>query len=365
MKSCCYRRRVAFLLVVLSSAVAVTAGWAQAPAPTSALAREPACQSLTPAAVGGPMPKDPAVMVLRWLGTAAHELVYQDQVMLLDAYYERGPRLARVRPLGFKREDVKRATAIFVGHGHFDHVGDAPFVAERTGARVFGGPPTAEWLRSVKLPERQIVAVKGGEVDEFKGLVVESILAHHSAGDPSGPRVGTRPNEAAALAVRAAVGAVWGEPTEAERKAEEEVWARGTFDPRISEEGTIAFLFSLANGFRVLYLDSAGPITEGERRVMQRIGRVDVAIVAYQGRPLVQEQVRVTMGLAQLFNPRVFIPTHHDEVVPGTFFFLPTEPLLMAIRDELPETRGIAPLYRTPICIDTKTGEVFVGDRAK
>ena len=35
-----------------------------------------------------------------------------------------------------------------------------------------------------------------------------------------------------------------------------------------------------------------------------------------------------------------------------------TEPLLMAIRDTMPTTRAIAPLYRSPIVVNTKNGRV-------
>lgn len=335
----------ALLLSIVICCIFITSGLAQKHAPD--LAAEPPCQSLTPAAVGGTGPKDPAVMVLRWLGTSAHELAYRDQVMLLDAYYDRGPR---TRPLGFKREDVKRANAIFVGHGHFDHVADAPFVAARTGARVFGGPPSIEWARSAGLPERQAIVVKGGEIEKFNGLSVQAILAHHAV---LRPEVGPKFREALELA--------WGEPTETEKKQEAEVRARGTSDARVITEGTIAYLFSFDNGFRLIWLDSAGPITDGERKVMQQIGRTDVALVAFQGHHLMSNQIAATLPLMKLFNPRVFIPTQHDEVFAGIFLDRATHPLFMAIRDELPETRSISPLYRTPVCINTETKEVFVG----
>jgi hypothetical protein len=49
---------------------------------------EPACQSLTPASVGGPLPNDQNLMVLRFLGVANYELTYRGQVILLDAGIE-------------------------------------------------------------------------------------------------------------------------------------------------------------------------------------------------------------------------------------------------------------------------------------
>jgi hypothetical protein len=40
---------------------------------------------------------------------------------------------------------------------------------------------------------------------------------------------------------------------------------------------------------------------------------------------------------------------------------MPTAPLFEALRDLAPNTRGIEPLYRSPICVNTKTDESFVG----
>jgi hypothetical protein len=50
-----------------------------------ALDQEPACQTLMPAAAGGPLPRNPDVLVLRFLGVSNYELAYRDNVILLDA----------------------------------------------------------------------------------------------------------------------------------------------------------------------------------------------------------------------------------------------------------------------------------------
>ena len=50
-----------------------------------ALEQEPACQTLMPAAAGGPLPRNPDVVVLRFLGVSNYELAYRDNVILLDA----------------------------------------------------------------------------------------------------------------------------------------------------------------------------------------------------------------------------------------------------------------------------------------
>ena len=67
------------------------------------------------------------------------------------------------------------------------------------------------------------------------------------------------------------------------------------------------------------------------------------------------------MALVNLFQPDLFLPCHHDEIILLPFnAVLPdmaTEPLRMAIRDTRPNTRSLAPLYRSPVVIDTRTQE--------
>lgn len=313
--------------------------------------QEPACQTLTPTSMGGPAPKNPNAMVLRWLGASNHELAYRNSVILFDAYYQRTPP---ARPLGFTRDDIKKANAFFIGHGHGDHMADAPDVAQRTGATVTGGPPTAEQARKMGLAEKQVISVGGGEVQKFNGFTVEAILAHHSVRTPEF----TKAAGEAYRALQAATGLAR-TPSEQER---ERMARQGSSDPRIADQGTIAYLVTFDSGYTLIYLDSSGPVTEGERKVMQRIGgRTDMAIVAYQGFFVAARQIEATLPLVKLFKPAVFMPTHHDETG-GSFPDMATYPLFMAIQDELPETRTISPLYKTPICFDLQTKDLYIGE---
>jgi len=299
-----------------------------------------ACASLIPAAVGGPMPPD-SVATLRWFGTTNFELAYRDQVILLDTFYNRGPRF---RPIGFTVDQVKRADAILIGHGHWDHISDVATVAKQTGARVIGAPVTIEAAVKLGVPASQTEVVHGGETLKFKGFTVETILAQHSTLSPEVVKSFSN-----AIAVAA------GESTPEQNALEEAIEARGTSDPRVIKEGTIAYLFTFDGGFRLIYRNSAGPITDAERAVMQRIGsKTDVAIVAYIGQYIAQRQIAATLPIIQLYNPMLYLPAHHDEI-PGLFLDIGIEPLRMAIRDQMPGTRSYSQLYREPMCLNVKS----------
>ena len=327
-----------FRMLKLFAAAAV---WFVASTQTQAAGTDAdACRSLVPTAMGGPMLRDPGKIMLRWLSTSNYELVYRGQVFLLDAYFERGPRN---RPTGVVPGEVKQADAIFIGHAHFDHMSDAAPIAQKTKARVIGAPITIETAYKLGVPEGQGTAVAGGETLKFKGVTVDAALAQHS----------TLSRE-----VLDTLGKLYdldaGPATPEQAEAEKAILAKGTFAPDVITKGTIAYAFTFDTGYKLVWIDSAGPVTDGVRALAQKLGPVDIAIVAYQGHPVAQVQVPVTLELVKQFRPRIFMPAHHDQIF-GTFVDLGVEPLFEAIEDALPGTQTIAPLHRRPTCFDIST----------
>jgi L-ascorbate metabolism protein UlaG (beta-lactamase superfamily) len=296
-----------------------------------------ACHGLVPTAMGGPMLRDPDMIMLRWLSTSNYELVYGGQVFLLDAYFDRGPRN---RPTGIVPGEVKLTDAIFIGHAHFDHMSDAAPIAQKTKAKVIGAPITIETAYKLGVPEGQGIAVTGGETLKFKGVTVDAALAQHST---------------LSRDVLDTLGKLFdldaGPATPEQAEAEKAILAKGTFAPDVITKGTIAYAFTFDTGFKLVWLDSAGPVTDGVRALAQKLGPVDIAIVAYQGHPVAQVQVPVTLALVKEFRPRIFMPAHHDQIF-GTFVDLGVEPLFEAIQDALPGTQTIAPLHQRPNCFD-------------
>jgi len=310
------------------------AGGAAADAPDAG------CTSTTLVSTGGPLPRDPKTLVLRWTGFSNFEMVYNRQVVLLDAYIDRGSYFP---PLGFKAADVKRADLILLGHGHVDHMSDAASIGARTGATVVGAPVTTEKLLTQNINPQQVRTVtgRGGELLRFPGFTVEPILGRH--GEPPADVV-----KAFQQALRASTKA----PT-AEQQAElAEIRKRGLAgDPRVVTEGTIAYLITLDSGFRIYVRDSGGRVTDYEKAVMERVGRVDVALVAVSASFVQELTVPAALEHARTYRPDVYIPSHHDGAY-GTLW-RPTEPLFQAIKDEQPEIVTVSRGYREPVCFNT------------
>src|SRR5512145_1522261 len=138
-----------------------------------ALDKEPACQTLVPTAAGGPRPQNPDVIVLRFLGVANYELSYRDNVILLDAGID---TLSWWEQSGVTPEMMtKDVDAILIGHAHGEHLWDAPFIAEKTGALVVADPIAMRWIRGTgRVADARMAAVKGlgGETFPFNGFTV-------------------------------------------------------------------------------------------------------------------------------------------------------------------------------------------------
>jgi L-ascorbate metabolism protein UlaG (beta-lactamase superfamily) len=301
---------------------------------------DPGCERTTLVSTGGPFPSDSRTLAIRWTGYTNYELVYNGQIILIDAHFDRGSTFP---PLGFTAADVKRANVILLGHGHLDHMSDAASVGARTGALVVGAPVTTDKLKTQPINPKQIrtVSGRGGELLEFPGFKVEPILGRH--GEP--------PKEVTA-AFDNALKAVASKPTAQQIAERDEIRQRGTNDPRVVTEGTIAYLITLDNGFRILFRDSGGTVTDYEKAAIERVGRVDVALVAVSAAFLHTLTAQRALEHMRAYKPDVYIPGHHD--APFNGLWRATEPLFQALKDENPNLVTVSRGYREPICFDTE-----------
>ena len=335
--------------VVVAIVLALFAGSSlSAQGAKAAMQQDPACQSLTPVSAGGPVPKDPETVVVRWLAWTNYEVVYRSNVFLLDAYYDRGPRM---HPLGLAPAEIKKANAIFVGHAHFDHMSDAATVGKQTGAPVIGASFASDVLTRGGLPAKQFKAVKGGEVMQYQGVTVEAVLGHHNVIATQVPEGFL---EKQASAVEAA--SLQKPLTDVEKLQLDAIRARGSRDPKIADQGVINYLFTFGNGFHLLFADSPGPITDAQRMLAQKVPAVDVAMLPYFD---FEAGIPPLLELVKTFKPSTVFLGHHD--AEGTMKWASNYPAALAIRDVSPKTRTMDVIYRTPVCFNTASKEMVIG----
>jgi L-ascorbate metabolism protein UlaG (beta-lactamase superfamily) len=269
-------------------------------------------------------------------------------VFLLDAYYDRGPRM---HPIGVVSADIKKANAIFIGHAHFDHMSDAAAVAKQTGAPVIGASFASEVLAKGGAPAGQFKAVKGGEVMQYPGVTVEAVLGHHNVIATTVPE-GFLDKQGAAVETASLQKPL----SDTEKQQLNAIRSRGSRDPKIATDGVINYLFTFGNGVHLLFADSPGPITDAQRAIAQKVPSVDVAMLPYFS---FEAGIPPLVELVKTFKPSTVFLGHHD--AEGTMKWASNYPPALAIRDASPKTRTMDVIYRTPVCFSTSSKEMVIG----
>ncbi|TDC81818.1 MBL fold metallo-hydrolase [Micromonospora sp. KC606] len=173
------RRR--FLRTTAAGAAAVTAVGLVTGAPAQA----------APATAADPTrrPRSGAVS-FRWWGTSGWRVDIGDRTVLVDPFlsrYDTGlfrgafdPATPLTVDTAVVHSMVEQATTILVTHTHWDHFNDVPYIAARTGARVFGTLTAYHLGIAYGLLAGQLSPVRGGEVLEFGDHTIEVVGSLHS-----------------------------------------------------------------------------------------------------------------------------------------------------------------------------------------
>src|SRR5215475_413683 len=135
-------------------------------------------------------------VLVRCLGVAGFSITAGDTTLLHDPYLSRPslwktatsryePDPAVLEPLfspGSPAPELAHARAIWIGHSHFDHLGDAAWIAKRTGARLYGSQTSVMVAQAYGLDPAQTERVDPGpghsrEIGPFTVRVIRSFHA--------------------------------------------------------------------------------------------------------------------------------------------------------------------------------------------
>lgn len=128
----------------------------------------------------------------KWFGTDGWEISFGNKTILFDPWFSRfdtgffAGKFNPATPIKVEEavidQHVKKADQILIGHGHWDHMADIPYIARKTNAQVIGSETHANVLRAAGVAEGKIVQVQGGEDMQFDGYTIEVFPALHSMG---------------------------------------------------------------------------------------------------------------------------------------------------------------------------------------
>lgn len=226
-------------------------------------------------------PLGPDEIAVRWLGTAAFEVRTARGAILIDPHFSRhnlwqllsgpiAPDEARIA------QDVPQADAVFIGHAHHDHVIDAPTVARKLEAPLYGSVDVARVARASALPAEQMRTLHGGERIAVGDMVVEAIPSRHSDMITNTLVHGTIPEDVR-LPMR--------------------FWDY--------KHGQV-FIYAIHWRGRTIYHLGSAEIVE------QHLGRrsADVVLLCMSGW---KDNPGVFERLERALDPRVMVPMHHDD----------------------------------------------------
>ncbi|MEU8167805.1 MBL fold metallo-hydrolase [Micromonospora sp. NPDC049004] len=316
------RRR--FLRDAAATTALVSAGGLAATSATPA-------QAAPPAAAPTPARGRTGAVSFRWWGTAGWRIDIADRTVLVDPFLSRidtglfNPPFRTDAPLTVRTDvidpRVDRATTILVTHTHWDHFMDVPYIAGRTGARVFGTLTAYHLGLAYGVPSTKLSAVKGGEVLDFGDHSIEVVGSLHSR------------NASYSVAFP---GVRVSQP------------AQPTTIADLPEGDTLGYLLRVERGPSV-YFTGASDVAERNLTGLAP----DVAMVAMQSATTTGDYL--PRLLAGLDYPKVVVPVHWDNfetplqnppvVAPADRDRL--DAMIAAVRRISPRSRVLVPEYET------------------
>ena len=223
-----------------------------------------------------------------WFGTNGWEITIGNKTILMDPWFGRfdtgffagkfDPKTPIKTDEALVDQHIKKADQILIGHGHWDHMADLPYIAKKTGAMVIGSETHGNVLRAAGVAEKQIVHVKGGEYMQFDGYTIEVFPGLHSMGPTK---------------KHAVPGHLYAVP------------AAPTTVGELPEGDSLIYLITVGGKFSIFLMSTANFI---ERAIAGL--KPDVALVA----TIFANQIHdFTPRLLKAINyPKVILPTHWD-----------------------------------------------------
>ena len=250
------------------------------------------------ACAGPPVPvastAAPATRIeLVWLGQSAFKITTPGgKVIVTDPWLRTNP----LTPPAFKQFDVfGRIDVLLVSHGHFDHVADAPALAQQYNVPLRAPGDLNQTLTTLGvLPANLLPRMnKGGTIEPAPGIKVSAVHAEHSSIY------------------------VWRNPA----SNKDETHTGG--EP-------VGWIIELENGFRIYHAGDTAAF--GDMRLIGERYKPDLALVPIGGN-FTMDPAEAAWAVKELLRPKAVIPMHYG-----------TNPLARGTAKEFVDAMGPGPI---------------------
>lgn len=217
-----------------------------------------------------PPPSAGAVEVV-WLGQAAFKITSPGgKVIVTDPWLKTNP----LTPAEYKQFDrFGRIDVLLVSHGHFDHIADAPALAQqyKVPVRMPGDLANTAMTLAVLPPELLPRMNKGGTVEPATGIKVTAVRAEHSSVY------------------------VWRNPA----TGKDEVHPGGE---------AVGWIIELENGFRIYHAGDTAVF--GDMKWIGERYKPDLALVPIGGN-FTMDPADAAWAVTELIKPKAVLPMHY------------------------------------------------------
>jgi L-ascorbate metabolism protein UlaG (beta-lactamase superfamily) len=260
--------------------------------------------------------------VFQWLGTAGLKITHAGSTVLIDPYLTRNALARPFQPL--RPRDFAGADAIFISHGHFDHLADVPAIVEASGASVYCSEVAARTLMAKGVPPSRLNPLAGGDSLDLECCAVRVATCSHIRFD--------------ARLVLTTLPRLLGRPRGLLRQT------------RGMPSGPVLIWNMTIGGVTLVHLGSLGLTPSAAREA--GVSGPDILFPPLQGHT---DICRLAADLTAAVRPRAVVPLHQDDFFPPVSQAVDVRPFKLLVAARVPDCA----FYEPTINLEFGPGDVF------
>jgi L-ascorbate metabolism protein UlaG (beta-lactamase superfamily) len=273
----------------------------------------------------------------KWLGTAAYILEIEQTRILFDPFFFRNSDSSPV--LKTKREELKNIDAIFITHGHIDHVTDAAWFAENQGVPVYTSETGKE----------NMIKWCAGEVIDFEIYELDLQAEPYSLNEKGKENIHTidwgqkiKINEHVSVEsiksehITFDLNTIWA------RVKSKEFWKNARKLIPLAKELPMGKVFGYCTSFDEKKIISYGSLYHKYTDILDKYEDTDVFIAPLAGNSP-KNMAEKACEMIDHLKPSVVIPMHWDDFFPPISRLENLDPFLEKMEAEYPDIKIIMP----------------------